>query len=160
MYNSRKNGGPVNSVMKCSLSLVKHDKSVICSFLSDTNICKGNKSVCWPNHNTDPPPPTHTIPSVWAHSSRFISLCAICFLSDSHWMLFVLCTDVLMRSFHQTHPSHTELDTWAPNVTLKPVLSRWGIFVAITKNTLYGSKLFIFMPKKIIYLALIYAKNH
>ncbi len=26
----------------------------------------------------------------------------------------------------------------------KPVLSRWDIFVAIAKNTLYGSKLFLF----------------
>ncbi len=29
--------------------------------------------------------------------------------------------------------------------TTKPVLSRWGIFVAIAKNTLYGSKLLIFL---------------
>ncbi len=29
----------------------------------------------------------------------------------------------------------------------KPVLSRWSIFVAIAKNTLYGSKLWIFMAK-------------
>ncbi len=28
--------------------------------------------------------------------------------------------------------------------TTKPVLSRWGIFVAIANNTLYGSKLLIF----------------
>ncbi len=34
--------------------------------------------------------------------------------------------------------------------TTKPVLSRWGIFVAKAKNTLYGSKLLIFF----------YAKNH
>ncbi len=27
----------------------------------------------------------------------------------------------------------------------KPVLSRWGIFVAIANNTLYGSKLYIFL---------------
>ncbi len=27
----------------------------------------------------------------------------------------------------------------------KPVLSRWGIFVAIANNTLYGSKLYIFI---------------
>ncbi len=26
-----------------------------------------------------------------------------------------------------------------------PVLSRWGIFVAIANNTLYGSKLYIFL---------------
>ncbi len=32
----------------------------------------------------------------------------------------------------------------------KPVLSRWGIFVAIAKNTLYGSKLSFFF----------YAKHH
>ncbi len=32
----------------------------------------------------------------------------------------------------------------------KAVLSRWGIFVAIAKNTLHGSKLYIFF----------YAKNH
>ncbi len=34
-----------------------------------------------------------------------------------------------------------------PYVTLehKPVLSRWGIFVAIAKNTLHGSKLYIFI---------------
>ncbi len=35
--------------------------------------------------------------------------------------------------------------------TTKPVLSRWSIFVAIANNTLYGSKLYIF---------LFYAKNH
>ncbi len=29
--------------------------------------------------------------------------------------------------------------------TTKPVLSRWGIFLAIAKNTLYGSKLLIFL---------------
>ncbi len=29
--------------------------------------------------------------------------------------------------------------------TTKPVLSRWGIFVAIAKNTLHGSKLLIFL---------------
>ncbi len=29
--------------------------------------------------------------------------------------------------------------------TTKPVLSRWGIFVAIANNTLYGSKLYIFL---------------
>ncbi len=27
----------------------------------------------------------------------------------------------------------------------KPVLSRWGIFVEIANNTLYGSKLYIFL---------------
>ncbi len=27
----------------------------------------------------------------------------------------------------------------------KPVLSRWSIFVAIANNTLYGSKLYIFL---------------
>ncbi len=27
----------------------------------------------------------------------------------------------------------------------KPVLSRWGIFVAIANNTFYGSKLYIFI---------------
>ncbi len=27
----------------------------------------------------------------------------------------------------------------------KPVLSHWGIFVAIANNTLYGSKLYIFL---------------
>ncbi len=27
----------------------------------------------------------------------------------------------------------------------KPVLSRWGIFVAIANNTLYGLKLYIFL---------------
>ncbi len=32
--------------------------------------------------------------------------------------------------------------------TTKPVLSRWGIFVAIAKNTLYGSKLSIFSNAK------------
>ncbi len=37
----------------------------------------------------------------------------------------------------------------------KPVLSRWGIFVAIANNTLYGSKLYIFsfMPKIISILS-------
>ncbi len=34
--------------------------------------------------------------------------------------------------------------------TTKPVLSRWGLFVAIAKNTLYGSKLLIFFMPKII----------
>jgi len=32
----------------------------------------------------------------------------------------------------------------------KAVLSRWGIFIAIAKNTLYGSKLYIFLMPKII----------
>ncbi len=32
----------------------------------------------------------------------------------------------------------------------KPVLSRWGIFVEIANNTLYGSKLYIFFMPKII----------
>ncbi len=27
----------------------------------------------------------------------------------------------------------------------KPVLSRWGLFVAIANNTLYGPKLYIFL---------------
>ncbi len=31
--------------------------------------------------------------------------------------------------------------TWST----KPVLSRWGIFVAIANNTLYGLKLYIFL---------------
>ncbi len=31
------------------------------------------------------------------------------------------------------------------NVTLDHKTSRWGIFVAIAKNTLYGSKLLIFI---------------
>ncbi len=37
----------------------------------------------------------------------------------------------------------------------KPVLSRWSIFVAIANNTLYGSKLyiFLFMPKIISILS-------
>ncbi len=37
----------------------------------------------------------------------------------------------------------------------KPVISRWGIFVAIANNTLYGSKLyiFLFMPKIISILS-------
>ncbi len=29
--------------------------------------------------------------------------------------------------------------------TTKPVLSRWGVFVAIARNTLYGSKLLILL---------------
>ncbi len=32
--------------------------------------------------------------------------------------------------------------------TTKPVLSRWGIFIAIAKNILYGSKLLIFIYGK------------
>ncbi len=32
-----------------------------------------------------------------------------------------------------------------PAWSTKPVLSRWGIFVAIDNNTLYGSKLSIFL---------------
>ncbi len=30
----------------------------------------------------------------------------------------------------------------------KPVLSRWGIFVAIANNTLYGLKLYIFLLRQ------------
>ncbi len=35
-----------------------------------------------------------------------------------------------------------------PGLEHKTVLSRWGIFVAIANNTLYGLKLYIFYAKK------------
>ncbi len=38
-------------------------------------------------------------------------------------------------------PSHIHLWAWST----KPVLSHWGIFVAIANNTLYGSKLLFFL---------------
>ncbi len=50
---------------------------------------------------------------------------------------------------HLNWPEWIFISGWIiPNIwpwTTKPVLSRWGIFVAIAKNTLYGSKLLIFL---------------
>lgn len=100
-YRGRKNGGRADSVMKRSLSLVKHDKGVICSFLSDSDSCWGNKSVWWLNHNTETPQSTQL--TVYQSSRSLLSfrllLTALCPLH--RW------TDVLTRSLHQTQHCHT-----------------------------------------------------
>ncbi len=54
------------------------------------------------------------------------------------------------HSFHKKTPTLIRNVAWAANQHMWPwstkaVLSRWGIFVAIAKNTLYGSKLLIFL---------------
>ncbi len=64
-------------------------------------------------------------------------------------------TRVLMNVTHHvtsTHHLSIYIYIYTHNMwpwTTKSVLSRWGMFVAIAKNTLYGSKLYIFsfMPK-------------
>ncbi len=61
----------------------------------------------------------------WVHSS---SICA------RHGL-------IQCKVLYRAHLTNAQLWPW----TTKPVLSRWGIFVAISNNTLCVSKLFIFL---------------
>ncbi len=70
--------------------------------------------------------------------------------SSSHWKpesaAAVTCIrreSYLYRNAWGWHQEQTEGYLWL--WTTKPVLSHWGIFVAIAKNTLYGSKLSTFL---------------
>ncbi len=58
-------------------------------------------------------------------------------------------TGIKQSEANSEYYTNLQNDMWPWTTT--PVLSRWGIFVAIAKNTLYGSKWFnfYFMPKSL-----------
>ncbi len=57
---------------------------------------------------------------------------------DSLW-IFAVHNIIPKKRDEENNLDHTDRNMWP--WTTKPVLSRWGIFVAIAKNTLYRAKL-------------------
>ncbi len=61
-------------------------------------------------------------------------------------IFFFKFTALLKKKIFYTYwLTHRGVSICATTHATKPVLSRWGIFVAIANNTLYGSKLLIFL---------------
>ncbi len=68
----------------------------------------------------------------------------------TYWCFYYVIVIAIFR--HETPGLNS-----SPTCSTKPVISRTGIFVAIAKNTLYGSKVYIsFMPK----ITWILSKDH
>ncbi len=68
-------------------------------------------------------------------------------LRCSRWWMEKTCKMLskLLTSTYYTFIKSVQENVYMWPWTTKPVLNRWGMFVATAKNTLYGSKLFIFL---------------
>ncbi len=81
---------------------------------------------------------------------RILSLCPV----SLYLTILTYSFRILSLQSHKfiSHNSEFSSQNWETELwpwTTKPVISRWGIFVAIAKNALYGSKLLIFFYAKI-----------